>query len=180
MLLRIVALLWLVGATSSALAQEAFSDGLPHGESGAIDQSTAENAWIDLRQHPTAASRPQSAPGWVEAVNMTSTTGVDGKPKSVFRIRVGRPAGDYQVLFFRLFFDDNANARPELVAWDESGSQVLRSGELGSGIGLPTSDSVMVPMSGISTLDIEVPGDGKAVRSAYLDWMTSSEVVHPV
>src|SRR5204863_8737211 len=29
-------------------------------------------------------------------------------------------------------------------------------------------------------IDIEVPGDGKTVRAAYLDWMTSSEVVHPV
>ena len=83
-------------------------------------------------------------------------------------------------MFFRLFFDDNANARPELVAWDESGSQVLRSGELGSGVGLPSSDSVMIPMNGISTLDIEVPGDGKTIRGAYLDWMTSSEVVHPL
>ncbi len=65
------------------------------------------------------------------------------------------------------------------MAWDESGTQVLRSGELGSGVGLPSSDSVMIPMSGVSTIDIEVPGDGKTVRGAYLDWMTSSEVVHP-
>jgi hypothetical protein len=128
MLVRIVALFFLIGATSSALAQEAFSDGLPRKESGAVEQSTAENAWIDLRQHPSAASRPQSAPSWVEAVNMTSTAGTDGKPRTVFRIRVGRPAGDYQVIFFRLFFDDNANARPELVAWDELGSQELRFG----------------------------------------------------
>src|SRR6266404_4125496 len=103
MLVRIVALFSLIGAASSALAQEAFSDGLPRKESGSAEQSTAENAWVDLRQQPSAASRPQSAPGWVEAVNMTSTTGADGKPRSVFRIRVGRPAGDYQVMFFRLF-----------------------------------------------------------------------------
>ena len=180
MVVRIVALFFLTGATSSALAQEAFNDGLPRNESSAVEQSTAESGWIDLRQHPSAASRPQSAPSWVEAVNMTSTAGADGTPRSVFRIRVGHPAGDYQVMFFRLFFDDNANARPELVAWDESGSQVLRSGELGSGIGLPSSDSVMIPMTGISTLDIEVPGDGKTIRGAFLDWMTSSEVVHPL
>jgi len=180
MVVRIVALFFLIGATSSALAQEAFSDGLPREESSAVEQSTAQNAWIDLRQHPSAASRPQSAPSWVEAVNMTSTAGADGTPRSVFRIRVGHPAGDYQVMFFRMFFDDNANARPELVAWDESGTQVLRSGELGSGMGLPSSDSVMIPMNGISTLDIEVPGDGKTIRSVYLDWMTSSEVVHPM
>jgi len=180
MLVRTVALVWFLSATSFALAQEAFSDGLPHKETGAIAQSTAENAWIDLRQHPSAASRPQSAPSWVEAVSMTSATGTDGTPRSIFRIRVARPAGDYQVMFFRLFFEDNANARPEIVAWDELGTEVLRSGELGSGVGLPSSDSVMIPMSGISTLDIEVPGDGKTIRGAYLDWMTSSEVVHPL
>ena len=111
---------------------------------------------------------------------MTSAAGTDGTPRTVFRIRVSPPASDYQIVFLRLFFDDNANARPELVAWDESGTQVLRSGELGSGVGLPSSDSVMIPMRGISTLDVEVPGDGKTIRGAYIDWMTSSEVVHPL
>jgi hypothetical protein len=79
-----------------------------------------------------------------------------------------------------LFFDDNPEARPELVAWDESGTQVLRSGALGSGVGLPSSDSEMIPMNEISVIDIEVPGDGKTVRGVFLDWMTSSEVVHPL
>jgi len=45
---------------------------------------------------------------------------------------------------------------------------------------LPSSDSVLIPMTGASSIDIEVPGDGKTVRGAYLDWMTTSEVVHPV
>ena len=180
MLLRIVALIWLLWATSSVFAQEAFSNGLPQKDEGAADQKIADSAWIDLRQHPAAAQRPQSAPDWVEAVNMTSAVGTDGTPRTVFRIRVSRPKSDYQIIFFRLFFDDNANTRPELVAWDESGTQVLRSGELGSGVGLPSSDSVMIPMRAISTLDVEVPGDGKTIRGAYVDWMTSSEVVHPL
>src|SRR5437588_2841390 len=179
MVARIVALICFVGATSSVIAQEAFNNGLQQNDEGASAQAAAENAWIDLRQRPSAGSRPQSAPSWVEAVSMTSTTGTDGRPRSVFRIRVSRPSADYQIMFFRIFFDDKADARPEIVAWDELGSQVLRSGELGSGIGLPSSDSVMIPMNGISTLDIEVPGDGRTVRAAYMDWMTSSEVVHP-
>ena len=93
---------------------------------------------------------------------------------------MAKPPGDYSVLFFRLFFDDNTGARPELVAWDESGTEVLRSGTLGSGINVASSDAVMIPMHGVSAIDIEVPGDGKTIRGAYLDWMTSSEVVHPV
>jgi len=47
-------------------------------------------------------------------------------------------------------------------------------------VNLPSSDSVIIPMTGASAIDIEVPGDGKTIRGAYLDWMTSSEVVHPV
>src|SRR5438105_3275550 len=113
MLLRIVALFWLVGATSTALAQEAFSNGLPQHDVASDSQVSVQNAWIDLRQHPSAASRPQSAPDWVEAVNMTSTAGSDGTPRTVFRLRVSHPTGDYEIMFLRLFFDDNANARPE-------------------------------------------------------------------
>src|SRR4030095_2218080 len=180
MLLRIVALICFLGATSSLLAQEAINDGLP--PTGPIVElhPPTESAWIDLRQHKRAASRPQSAPSWVEAVGVTATTGSRGRFRTVFRIRVSRPSADYQIMFFRIFFDDKADARPEIVAWDELGTQVVRSGELGSGIGLPSSDSVMIPMNGISTIDIEVPGDGKTVRAAYLDWMTSSETVHPL
>jgi hypothetical protein len=93
---------------------------------------------------------------------------------------VTQPGPDYRILFFRLFFDDKPNQQPELVAWDESGSHILRSGTLGAGMNLPSSDSVLIPMTGASAIDIEVPGDGKTIRAAYLDWMTTSEVVHPV
>ncbi len=176
MVLRFAALLFLAGATSSVVAQEAISNGLPKPQSGSTAQNSSESAWIDLRQNPTANSRPQSAPDWVDAVDMTS----DRAGKTIFRIRVSHPSEDFQVMFVRLFFDDIDKTRPEVVAWDESGTQVLRSGALGSGIGLPSSDSVVIPMKGISTVDVEVPGDGKNVRGMYLDWMTSSEVVHPV
>jgi hypothetical protein len=90
------------------------------------------------------------------------------------------PSPDFKILFFRLFFDDKPNQQPELIAWDETGSHILRSGTLGVGMNLPSSDSVIIPMTGASAIDIEVPGDGKTIRAAYLDWMTSSEVVHPV
>ena len=38
----------------------------------------------------------------------------------------------------------------------------------------------MIPMNGVTTLDVEVPGDGKTVRGAYLEWMATSEMVHPL
>ncbi len=167
-------------------AQEAFTDALPPPVGAiadpAIEQPIPESAWLDLRQNAPQNSKTQNAPTWVEALTLlpAETTETAPMTKSVFRIRVTQPSPDYKVLFFRLFFDDKADQQPELVAWDESGTHVLRSGTLGAGMNLPSSDSVLIPMTGASSIDIEVPGDGKTVRAAYLDWMTSSEVVHPV
>ena len=181
MLNRIVAPVLIIAATAFLHAQEALTDGLaPAINDSNIDQATPNSAWLDLRQNFAANAKPQSAPNWVEAVGLIPARTKDAKAKTVFRIRVMPPPGDYHVLFFRLFFDDTSNARPELVVWDESGSQVLRSGELGAGMDLPSSDSVIIPMANIAAIDVEVPGDGRTIRGAYLDWMTSSEVVHPV
>src|SRR5207244_9882968 len=99
-----------------ARAYVTFNNRLSHQESTATAESVTENAWIDLRQHPAANSRPQSAPSWVEAVTMAPTVEINGaSAKTVFRIRVAQPPGDYQVLFFRLFLDVNPDARQQLV-----------------------------------------------------------------
>jgi hypothetical protein len=171
----------LFAAICRVYAQEALTDALP-APADATEQPVPESAWLDLRQNAAQNSKPQNAPAWVEALTLLPTETTEGAPmsKSVFRIRVTQPSPDYRVLFFRLFFDDKADQQPELIAWDESGTHVLRSGTLGAGMNLPSSDSVLIPMTGASSIDIEVPGDGKTVRGVYLDWMTSSEVVHPV
>ena len=180
MLDRLVAFALLIVATSSLRAQQALTDELPPAADTTTNQATPSSAWLDLRQNEFANSTPQNAPNWVEAVGMLPPQAAGGPAKTVFRIRVLPPPGDYRVLFFRVFFDDKADARPEVVAWDESGTQVLRSGAIGSGLELPTSESVLIPMLNIAAIDIEIPGDGKTLRGAYLDWMTSSEVVHPL
>ena len=171
----------LLAAICRVYAQEALTDALP-APTDATQQPIPESAWLDLRQNAPQNSKTQNAPVWVEALTLLPTETTERAPmsKSVFRIRVRQPSADYQVLFFRLFFDDKPDQQPELIAWDESGTHVLRSGTLGAGMNLPSSDSVLIPMTGASSIDIEVPGDGKTVRGAYLDWMTSSEVVHPV
>jgi hypothetical protein len=165
---------------SLAHGQEAFIKDSPRlpasGPAGNVD-----SAWLDLRQTATANSRPQTAPAWVESVTVIPGEAKEGSPPTtVFRIRLARPRADFQVLLFRLFFQDNPDQKPQLVAWDESGTQVLQSGPLGLGVGLQTSESVMVPMVAVSTIDVEVPGDGKTIRGAYLDWMATAEVLHPI
>src|SRR5437588_7791104 len=180
MLIRVAVALYLA-VVCRLYAQEALSDALPS-PADAIAQPIPESAWLDLRQNAARNSKTQNAPAWVEALTLFGSQATENgnTPKSIFRIRVTQPSPDYRVLFFRLFFDDKPNQQPELIAWDESGTHMLRSGTLGVGMNLPSSDSVLIPMTGASAIDIEVPGDGKTIRAAYLDWMTTSEVVHPV
>lgn len=140
-----------------------------------------DSAWLDLRQIEASHATAQAAPPWVESVSFVSNQRNPEAPAhSTFRIRINRPNDDCQILLFRLFFDDNPKTQPELIAWDESGSQVLHSGSLGEGTGLPTSVSTVVPMIGVTAIDLEVPGDGSSIRGAYLDWMKTTTVMHPI
>ena len=172
--------LGLILATRSLLAQEALSSASvsEKGPADSIVAPASGNAWIDLRQNAKPGA-VQNVADWVEAVTFTpADTKTHPEALSVFRIRLARPSGHSPILFFRLFFNDQAAARPEIVAWDESGSQVLRSGPLGTGIDLDTSESVMIPMHGATTVDVQVGGDGNSIRGVYLEWMTSSELAH--
>jgi hypothetical protein len=179
MLPRALAFILVLLAISPVRAQDVVLNGLPSLPNGG--GADVETAWLDLRQTEVANSKPQTAPSWVESVNIIPEEAKEGvAPRTIFRIRLGHPRADFQVLLFRLFFDDKPDQKPQLVAWDESGTQVLQSGPLGPGVGLPTSESVIIPMVSVSTIDVEVAGDGKTVRGAYLDWMATAEVLHPL
>ena len=177
---RVAAVFLLLFAVASTRGQEVYAGSLAKPSPKSASHKV-ESAWLDLRQLPAANNKPQTSPEWVEAISIVPAEKVPGVPeKTIFRIRLTRPNPEAQVLFFRLFFDDNPEQKPQLTAWDESGTVVMQSGPLGAGVNLPTSESVMVPMVGASTIDIEVPGDGKTMRGAYLDWMASAEVLHPM
>ena len=177
-----LALALLLGAARPAPAQVAFRPaGAQVLKSSQSAAAAPESAWLDLRQTNPAHSRVQAAPGWVESVSFApGKTDSAVTKKSIFRIRVTRPNDDCQLLLFRLYFDDQPDRQPELVAWDESGSQLLRSGSLGQKTGLATSSTTVVPMIGVTAIDVEVPGDGRSVRGAYLDWMKTSQVMRPM
>ncbi|HYY13989.1 MAG TPA: hypothetical protein VE758_06105 [Chthoniobacterales bacterium] len=149
--------------------------------SAPAQQAALASAWLDLRQNANANSPTQTAPGWVKAVTMAAARGENGgPPKTLFHIEVTRPGGSYSNLLFRLFFDDKPEARPQLIARAESGAEISHSGDLGSGIDLPTSESMVIPMQEVAAIDVAVPGDGKTVRAAYLDWMKNSKMAYPI
>src|SRR5215469_15353469 len=111
-------------------AQEALMDGLPAAPPMLAQPAPLpSSAWLDLRQTMSRNSKTQEAPAWVEALTLLPGDPTEGSSasKSVFRIRVTPPGPEYKILFFRLFFDDKPNQQPELVAWDETGTHILRS-----------------------------------------------------
>ena len=180
MFLRLLALAALLSCATATRAQEAVASSTWGGHDAYGNRIPLESAWLDLRQGPSGKATPQAAPAWVESVSLVPVAPRDGGvARSVFRIRIARAPANLQLLLFRLFFDDKPDQRPSVIAWDESGSQVLQSGQLGAGIDLPTSDTILLPMIGVTCIDIDVPGDGTNVRGVFMDWLTSRYVAHP-
>lgn len=135
---------------------------------------TALTAWLDLRN-----TRPdaQTVPAWVEGLEYRGSRQTAAGARSVFRVRLTRPAAATDDLQIRLLFDDRPGQYgPEVTAWDELGAEVIRSGPLGQGLDLPSSDTVTFPMDGVNYLEIEAPADGSSVRGVFLTWLTKTEI----
>lgn len=184
--LRVFAPLCILALSSSVNAQEVIVGGSkPLRAAGksrkAVKTQDASSAWLDLRRSSMANKKSQTTPAWVRSVQMLPTQAKEGSvAKTTFRIQLAPPPDDFRVLSFRLFFDDKAEQRPRVSASDDSGALVLQTPPLGLGLNVATSETVMVPTAEVSTLEVEVPGDGATVRAAFLDWMKSSEVLRPV
>lgn len=164
-------------------------------------KSTPLSAWIDLRPAVPEAV-PQTAPTWVEAfdyvpaknaggtvetisVKIASATAVEqtvtASTESVYRVRVHRPAAGVSALQVRLFYDDRTGeGRPHVSVWNELGDELMRSEPLGQGLGLPSSDTLVVPMEGADYLEFSAPGDGSQMRAVFLTWLEKAEVQQPV
>ena len=168
---------------------------------GLRSEAAPLTAWLDLRPaDPNAA--PQTAPEWVEAFEFvpakkttdtvasvsvkigdtqaTQAETVSATGTSVYRIRLHRPAAGVNDLQVRIFYDDRASGgRPYLTVWNELGTEIMRSDPIGQGLGLPSSETLLVPMAGADYLEIAAPGDGSQVRAAFLSWLETAEGQRP-
>ena len=100
--------------------------------------------------------------------------------ESVFRIRLHRPAAAVNDLQVRLLYEDREGVgRPHVSVWNELGDELMRSEPLGQGLGLPSSDTMVVPMEGADYLEFSAPGDGSQLRAVYLAWLEKAEVQQP-
>lgn len=160
-------------------------------------QSSPFSVYLDLRPAPSGAPA-QTVPGWIEGFEFlekdakspgpapTPTAGsvnAAGSPviASVFRIRVQRPSRVSDDLQVRVFFDDRlAGKRPCVTAWDELGTELMRSSPLGQGLGLAASETLTIPMTGVNYLEIETGGDGSEVRGVFFSWLEKAQIRQPI
>jgi hypothetical protein len=149
-------LLALACAAALATAQEA----------GVLtDQPTPFSVWLDLNVLSKPGAAKPSLPIWFESFQNEPVAAKDGEPpRTVYRLRLRRMPSLHRELLLRVFFDDLTGLQPAISAWTESGRQLFQGAAMGVGAGLPSSDSVVVPLDGADYLDLTVPGDGSNIR----------------
>jgi len=122
-------------------------------------QPTAFTAWLDFR------TETRDLPIWIERVEKHEVQVDPAEPqKTVYRVRFRHFAGLVDEVLMRVYFQDDAGAQPVLSGWSEIGAQVLAPRTLGQGLGMPSSETVTVPMAGVDYVDIDAPGSGGTVR----------------
>jgi hypothetical protein len=80
-----------------------------------------------------------------------------------------REMGDFdQKRLLRLFFDDHAGALPSVLGLGAAGEQKFSRGPFGQALEMPTSETLVFSPAGVATVVIQVPGDGRNLRGAFL------------
>ena len=137
-------------------------------------QPTPFSAWLDFKTIATGAPSKAGLPIWIESIDrFLPTTG-----GSVVRLRLRKLGPLNDQLLLRLYFRDQPGAAPTVSGWTETGTQPYYSGPLGSGLGLDTSESLLIAAADLDYIDIESPGDGSNLRGAYLSSLRRQSVWH--
>jgi len=139
------------------------------------EQPSPFSVWLDLNVLSRPGAAKPAMPIWFESFQSEPVAAVGGAaPKTVYRLRLRRMPSLHRELLLRAFFDDLATAQPVITAWTESGRELFRSQPLGTGTGLPTNETLVVPIDGADYVDIEVPGDGNSVRGVLASSLRES------
>ncbi len=130
-------------------------------------QPTPFTAWLDFSALAKSPADQHSFPIWLESFSIVAPNPTAGVPgKTTYRLRFRKFAGLNDELLLRVFFADTAS--PTVTAWNEIGTRLMDPKTLGQGLNLPTSETLIVPMSGVDYIDIDAPGDGVNVHALFL------------
>ena len=163
----VAALLCLHGFAPSAVAQLLRQEPTPF------------SVWLDFRNFSGASSARNSLPIWLQSVQRDSLPPINGPLGStLFRLHF-RPLHQLnEQIQLRLFFHDLPGRAPTITGWSETGEQRFTAPSLGNGLGLPTSESLVVRMHDINYLEIAVAGDGSNLRGAFITTLRKTERHH--
>lgn len=137
-------------------------------------QPTPFTAWLDLKALSQPGAPRPPLPIWLESVEIEEPEAGDVAPQTTYRIRFRKLTGINDEMMVRCFFADKEGSRPVITAWTEIGDRLLDPKTLGSGLGLPTSETFIIPMTGVDYVDIAVPGDGAGLRGVFLSSVRKS------
>lgn len=130
-------------------------------------EPTPFTTWLDFRQ--LASGQPLRAlPIWLAGVSIDRKASAEGQTITSIQIHLREMGGFDQKRLLRVFYDDHAGAAPSILGLDAAGAQKFARGPLGEGLELPTSETLVFAPEGVATIVIQVPGDGRNLRGAFL------------
>lgn len=142
----------------------------------AREERTPYSAWLDFNRLAADRWQRTGLPSWLESIGQEAAV-VDGRVvATTFRIRMQEVRNLDKEVQIRLFFDDREGASPKISGWSETGDLRFEAGPLGTGLGLPTSETTNFATGGLDFLEIVVPGDGSNVRGVFLTMMKTEEM----
>lgn len=142
-------------------------------------QPTPFSVWLDLEALAEPNPPRLSLPIWLGTVTRHVIPEVVGNAtRIVFRLPFRRFGNLNDQVLLRVFFDDVKGLAPSVTAKTANGLTLFLHGPFGAGLDLPSSETVSVPMTGVDVIEIEVPGDGRNVRGAFVSTLKPTEAWH--
>jgi hypothetical protein len=142
-------------------------------------QPTPFSVWLDFKALALPNPPKIALPIWLGSLQSDSVDAPDGSiAKTIFHLHFRQVGALNRDLLLRLFFDDVKDRSPVLTGSTADGTSVFEYGPFGAALGLPTSATVALAMTGVSIIDIVVPGDGSNVRGAFLSSLRRAESLY--
>ena len=143
------------------------------------EQPTPFSVWLDFHALASASPPRVSLPIWLASLTTEHPAALAGAPaQTVFRLHFRRVGDLNNSLQLRLFFDDQTGTAPTVNGWSETGAARFARGPFGTGLGLPTSENLTLPMDGVDYVDITTFGDGSNIRGVFLASLKRADIQH--
>ena len=142
-------------------------------------QPTPFSTWLDLEALAEPNPPRLSLPIWLGTITRTVVPDVVGRATTTyFRLPIRRFGDLNENVLLRVFYEDVRGLAPSVTGKTSAGVALFVHGPFGAGLDLPNSETIAIPMAGIDYLEIEVPGDGRNIRGAFVSTLKEAQAWH--